>query len=341
VGPGGPLRWGLITTMVVAGAWVCAYHDIRISTQLMLVAELISTAALLLILGWAMVRSGHWLDPAQFRLPHSHFAGIQLALVLVSTTLAGFESATTLGEEAKGARRSIPRAMLLSLIPTGILYLSCTYCLVYLSRLHHVAIDQATLPFQVLADVVGLSWAGGLSSVGIVISCAVCSIAGLNAGSRIVFAMARDGLMPARLAAVHPVHATPVRALQGLGIFAVAAPLVLFVLGVSLTSCMDLTIQMDSLGYLGSYLVVCVAAPFFLWRERLFTFLRLSSAAGAFLALGALVVVSLFPLPAAPWCYLPLAFIALMGVGLGVSLKPRSAAVGARILRSQPAADRT
>jgi amino acid transporter len=310
--------------VVVLGAWVSAYHDIRISTKVMLVAELVSVATLLLILAWAMARSGHWVDPAQFHIARSNFAGIRLALVLVSTTLAGFESATTLGEEAKGAKRSIPRAMLLSLIPTGLLYLSATYCLVALSRRYSVSIDQATLPFQVLADVVGLHWAGWLSSLGIVVSCFVCAMAGLNAGSRVIFSMARDGVLPAALGWIHPVHATPVRAVGALGVFSLAAPVVLLAGGVALTACMDYTIQIDSLGYLGSYLFVCVAAPFFLLRQGRLSGAQAASSGGAFLALGGMVALSIFPLPAPPWCYLPLSFVAFLAAGVALSLRPRA-----------------
>lgn len=328
VGAGGAGRSALVTTAVVLGAWASAYHDIRISTKVMLVAELVSVATLLLILAWAMLRGGRWVDPAQFHFSGSSLAGIRLALILVSTTLAGFESATTLGEEAKGARRSIPRAMLMSLVPTGLLYLSATYCLVALSRRYSLSIDQATLPFQVLADAVGLHWAGWLSSGGIVVSCFVCAMAGLNAGSRVIFSMARAGLLPASLGRIHPVHATPVRAVGVLSVFSIAAPIALLAGGVALTACMDYTIQIDSLGYLGSYLFVCVAAPFFLRREARLSGPHAASAAGAFLALGAMVGLSLFPLPAPPWCYLPLSFIGFLAFGTALSLRPWTPAAG-------------
>ena len=253
VGPStGLMRKSLLTTGIIAAAWCFAHRDVRLSTKVMLVAELTSLALLTGITVTAMA-AGKWWDVRQFRLAGTSWEGIRLAFVMAATTLAGFESMTTLGEEASNAKKTIPRTMLLCLVPTGILYLLATYSISVLEDRYHIRLDDSTMPYDVIARAVGIPVLGIFAVVGIGISSFSAALAGINAGSRVLFDLARQNHLPAALARVHPRHATPGRAIAALSLASVVSPVVLFGAGVTVTDSINYTVQAASYGYLGSY----------------------------------------------------------------------------------------
>jgi amino acid transporter len=297
---GGTLRAVLVTAAVVAAAAWPAWRDVRLSTKLMLVAELISVALIL--------RSGHWIDRAQFHLKGASLGRVRLGFVLAFMMLAGFESTTALGEETRGATRSIPRVLLLCLLPTGGLFLAVTYCLTDLGRVYSLALDQADLPFDVLAAAVGAPSLGWLSSLGVGLSC-----------SRVVYAMARDRLLPAPLGWIHAVNATPGRGVLVLAGVAGVVPAVLLARGLSLANGMDYLMQVASFGFIGGYFLVALAAPSFLARLRQPWLRQAAVSALALAVLGAVLGLSVYPLPPAPVRYLPLSFVAMLLAGTATS----------------------
>ncbi len=132
--PASLLRAAAITAIVVIVAWIIAYRDIKLSTEVMLAIELSSLAVIIVIIALAMRHDSAWLDRPQLHLDGAKLSGFQFAMVFGFMTLAGFESVTTLGEEASHARRTIPRVIVSCLIPVGILYLVMIYCLTALAR---------------------------------------------------------------------------------------------------------------------------------------------------------------------------------------------------------------
>ena len=88
VGMGGAIG---ITTGVVLLAWWPAYRDVKLSTKVMLAVEAVSVAMIVLILGAALVRTGHWIDRSQLRLEGADLSHVRLGFVLAFMMLAGFE----------------------------------------------------------------------------------------------------------------------------------------------------------------------------------------------------------------------------------------------------------
>jgi amino acid transporter len=316
---GGTVRAVVVTGAVVAAAAWPAWRDVRLSTKLMLVAELVSVAVILLIVGTAMVRTGRWIDRPQLHLAGASLGRVRLGFVLAFMMLAGFESTTTLGEETRGATRWVPRVLLLCLLPTGALFLAVTYCLTDLGRVYSLALDQADVPFDVLAAAVGAPSLGWLSSFGVALSCYACALASLNAGSRVVYAMARDRLLPGPLAWIHRVNATPGRGVLVLAGVAGVVPAVLIARGLSLANGMDYLMQVASFGFIGGYLLVTLAAPCYLRRAGASWRGHAALSAVAFAVLAAVLALSVYPLPDPPVRYLPLSFAVLLLAGTAIS----------------------
>lgn len=148
-------------------------------------------------------------DPAYFAVGGGLMAGMIMGL----TTLVGFDSAANLAEEAKDPFRSVPRAIVASVLAAGVLGLIFLIALtaaikdipaVSASGSPVAAIIRSQLgPVAERILLAGLSFA--MFGAGMVV---------LAACSRQVFAMARDGRFPlhARLRTVNPRTQTPVAA---------------------------------------------------------------------------------------------------------------------------------
>src|SRR5579859_6167443 len=81
-------------------AWLVAYKDIKLSTRLMLLLEVVSMALILMLGIVIVIHKRTILDVSQFKLQGMDFNGLKGGLILAIFSYVGYESATTLGEEA-------------------------------------------------------------------------------------------------------------------------------------------------------------------------------------------------------------------------------------------------
>ncbi len=154
--------------------------------------------------------------------------------------LVGFESVTSMGEEAKNAKRDIPRAVLLSLLIQGVVcYLIEYFCASYFLNPGYTMTTAAgsSAPIGDMMVIVG-TWLFGspeagwwfmfiqaitvfLALIGTTLSC-------MSTGARVTYAMGRDDEVPSHFGMLHGKNLTPHRAIWTLagvsavvGIFAV------------------------------------------------------------------------------------------------------------------------
>jgi amino acid transporter len=309
----------VLTAATVAAAWWTAYKDMKLSGDVMIVIEVTSLAVMIAIVALAMARSGTWLDREQLALKGAGPGAFSAGLVLAFLTMGGFESATTLGDEARQARSSIPRAIMGCVVPIGLLYLVMTYLLVGLGKRFGIALDQLETPFDTIARAIHFPLLGTLSSVGVALSYFACTLGSINAGARTLYAMAGDGAFPAAFGRAHPVNATPHRAIALFGALSIAVPVAMLAAGVSLYSVIDYVSQLAALGFIGSYFMVCLAAPFFLSRRGALGGPAVAAAVSALVLLAVVLAQSVYPVPPAPACYLPYAFALVVAAGLAAS----------------------
>jgi len=88
---------------------------------------------------------------------------------------------------------------------------------------------------------------------------------------------------------------------------------------------MDYLMQIASFGFLGGYLAVCVAAPFYLATKSRLGLGAVAVAVATVLIICAVFFMSLVPVPDPPWRYLPYIFAGLLlaGMALTASLQRR------------------
>jgi amino acid transporter len=169
--------------------------------------------------------------PTASSVPAPHgFSFIVIQACIAILILVGFESVTSMGEEAKNARRDIPRAVLLSLGIQGIAcyaieYFAANYFLNQGYTLADAAGSGAPLgDMMVLAGtwLFGSSAAGRafmlvqavtvfLALIGTTLSC-------LSTGARVTYAMGKDDEVPGHFGMLHGRRLTPHRAIWTLAV---------------------------------------------------------------------------------------------------------------------------
>jgi len=254
--------------------------------------------------------------------------GLYLAIVFSIFTFTGFEAICPLAEETRDPRRTIPRAILLSITLMGIFFVFTT--LAILTGWGNSHIDtfavSAENPVILLAKRLwGAAWVFVL--VAVMNSILGAAISGTNAAVRVFFAMGRARSMPAALAHIHPRFRTPVNAILlqtlitltiGIGIgFWVGPDQEYFLIGVAMTLVLIFIYSMGNIGV------------FFLYRrERPQDFSPVLHVLFPILSTLSMVWVayhSVVPLPAAPLRYVPIVVCAWLLVGLVVLLTVRRA----------------
>lgn len=263
---GGGLAMVAILVLEAAVLALVIVRGIRISTRVALVVEVLSVAIVVALLIVLLVLAGP-VDIA-LTLPGegASVSAIAAGVVLALTAFVGFESASTLGVEARAPLRNIPRAIAWTVVVAGGLYVLAAYTQVAGFAALGRDLNGSTSPVNELATAYGIDSWGILADVGIAASFLACAIASTTALTRVLFAMGRDGVLPARFGRTHPVHRTPISAVAVAVPLVAATPIALVLAGVGAWDAMEAVIVVSAAGYITAYALVCLAAPAFLRR---------------------------------------------------------------------------
>ncbi len=172
-----------------------------------------------------------------FRLTPAFFSGLAGAMLVATYDFWGYYNVTFLGAEVKDPARTIPRAILISILTVGALYMGLNVAVLAivpwrpLVGMHDLGERQALIAYFMQTAYGGAAGAamGKLAAV-LVMVAAFASVFSLLLGySRIPFAAARDGNFFRSLGKLHPEGKFPHVSLLWLG--GVAALFCFFTLG--------------------------------------------------------------------------------------------------------------
>ncbi len=204
--------WYPVGLIVAVSAFFLAYSGIKNSLKYSVYTGTIEIILLLVISGFILGHTPHALNGAVFTLKYSPtgWSGVGLGLVFAFTSLSGWGSMTFLGGEAKSAHINIRRGVLVTMIVLGSLFLFMSYVMtVGWGPTNMSTYFSNFLPGLVLS----LRDAGFIITaivfVFIVNSGYVDTLAIINAGSRDMYTMAKDGMLPKVLSLTHPKHKSP------------------------------------------------------------------------------------------------------------------------------------
>ena len=302
----------LFACLAAAGAMWVAYKDIQISARLMLYIETSSVLLIVLALSVLLWRQGPHVDLPQMDFRQIHFTSVRLAVVLAIFSFVGFESATSLGAEAKHPLRAIPAAVLWSTILSGIFFVLCAYTEVLGFRGAQPGLAESASPMRFLCRRAGLSLAGPWIDAGVLVSMFAATLAFVIALGRLLLLMARHQLVPVRLAQTSARHKTPATAGVLVGALALVPVVVLLLRGASGAEVYGWMGSLAVFGYLTTYMLVAVAVVVHCVRKgqlRLGTSLLAGSAV---LAMLVVALSTLFPVPPSPYRYFPLYYSLFM-----------------------------
>jgi len=246
------------------GAVLVAISDVRISVRTSMVLEAISVAAILAICGAVFFERGAVIDIAQTSLRDSGLGGITVGVVLSIFAFVGFESAGSLGSEARNPERSIGRAILCSCGLVGVFYVFVVYTQVYGFRGTEPGFAKSAAPLPDLADIVHLPVLAPIVDLGIMCSMFACTLACINAASRVLFTMAQDGLAAQPLAQVHRRHHTPHLSMWVVGAPMLLVPAVFLLLGNDAISLNGWLGTVAVFGFMLGYCLAAIGAAWFL-----------------------------------------------------------------------------
>ncbi len=305
----------LVYALATLGVWLIAYKDIRLSTRVMLVLEVVSMA-LILILGVIVMLKRHTLvDGTQLNLGALHVAGLKAGLILAIFSFVGYESATTLGDEARNPHVTIPRSVLLSALISGTFFMLTAYIAVMGFEGLPGSLADSTAPFNDLARGFGVGAFGVLISVGAVISLFACALASVNAASRVIFSMSHGGIFTAHVGRAHTTNQTPHLAVSLSCALILALPAMLLRRGVALLDVFSDLSTIATFGFLVVYVLISIAAPLYLKRLGELSSAGILKSIGAILFMVPPVIASVYPMPAPPADQFPLYFAAYLGTG--------------------------
>ncbi len=253
----------IVTLAVVCGlAAYIAFRDVKLSAEVMLWIEIVSVAMVVTVLALLMFKVGIHLDHAQIGLKGVRFSSLGPALVLSIFSFVGFESATTLGSEARNPLRTIPRAVMQCAVLSGAFFILCSYSEVL--SFHGVPTNLADTnsPLHILATKAGVSPLGIGIDCGALISMFACVLACATAAARVMLRMSHAGLLPHALRITNPTHGTPANAIALSSILMFLATAAMAARGIAGFDMYDLAGSLSVFGFLTAYALVALAVPF-------------------------------------------------------------------------------
>jgi amino acid transporter len=308
-------EWAKALVMLVYIATVTfgAYRDIKLSSRAGLVMEIISLSIIIAITALFVHVHGTVVDRVQLDVSSLKWGGVFSALPFVIFSFVGFESSATLAKESSNPARNIPRSVIGCAAFAGIFFTLMAYFMVLGMGDDSDTLGKSTAPFTDVAARAGLGWASTIVYCGAVISVFACTLASINAASRLLYSMGKYQFLHRSMGMVHDTHQTPHRAILVCGGLLAAVCLSMTPLG-----------YLDAFGYAGTiasfgfvvvYLALCIVAPLDLKKTGEMRPKHVVNALFGTVLMLFVIVGSVYPVPTYPYNELPYLFFAYMAIG--------------------------
>jgi amino acid transporter len=271
-------EWVVIALVAAALIAFFAYGDIRIATRTLLTVEGVSVALIVVLVGIIFVKLIVGSAPGNqgftfdiFKVPGGTSVDtVATAAVFGFLSFAGFEGAAALGEETANPTRNIPRAIATAVIVMGAFYfvVICAQTLGYGTDPAGVkAFANSAGPFDDLSKAYAGSALRDLINLGATVSAFASGLGTATAGSRILFAMSRDGFEGSPLGKASKRTGAPVGALAVVMTIAISAMVIQRIVGTSAVNAFFYPGIIGVLSLLVAYMVTNLGAIKFLWID--------------------------------------------------------------------------
>ena len=215
---GGRYLAEFVTLPVIVGAFIFLglvtlvnFIGISESIKVNVVLTVIEAFGLLVIIaiGVYALLSGQG-EPAralEFHPANGAFLGVLGGTALAFYALLGFEDSVNLAEESKDPQRDFPRALFGGLIVAAVIYVAVAFTATML--VDTKTLTSSTGPLLEVVKVAGFAFPPKLFALIALLAVGNTALINMLMASRLVYGMAREGIVPKVFAAVHPATSTP------------------------------------------------------------------------------------------------------------------------------------
>lgn len=157
---------------------------------------------LFIVVGMFYVKPDNWQPFMPFGIE-----GVVSGAALVFFAYLGFDAVSSAAEEVKNPQRNLPIGIIGSLLICSLLYIAMSLVLTGITPYTTLNVSN---PVSFAIDLVGQDWIAGIISLGAVTGMMTVILVMIYGGSRLLFAIGRDGLLPKVMSKINPKHNTPV-----------------------------------------------------------------------------------------------------------------------------------
>lgn len=207
--------------ILIALCGAIMFKGIKESAGLAILFTLIEAAGLLIIIFIGLPYLG---SINYFEMTSANIGGVFAAAALIFFAFIGFDEIVQLAEETKNPTRAIPRAVILSIVITAVIYVLVAISAV--SVLGWEALSASPAPLADVAASVFGSKAFLILGIIALFSTANTVLLIMLSNSRIVYGMAQNHSLPRKLGKVHPITRTPYLAILGITIMTIMFSLI-------------------------------------------------------------------------------------------------------------------
>ena len=221
---------------------ILAYIGIKESKNAsnIMVAVKVIVVFVVIIVGVGYVNTSNW-DP----FAPNGTEGVLKGIAAIFFSYIGFDAVSTTAEECKNPQRDLPKAMILSVVISTILYVLVTLTLT--GVMHYTKLNTDD-PLAAMFSFLKMDFLSGIVAVSAIFAMTSVLLVFQLGQPRIWMTMSRDGLLPKRFASIHPRFKTPAFSTIVAGLL-VAIPTPFITIG--------FVVDLTSIGTLFAFILVC------------------------------------------------------------------------------------
>lgn len=181
----------LLAFIIIIVIGILLSLGIKESTRVNNIMVLIKVAVVVLfiVVGVFYVKPDNWTPFLPFG-----FSGVITGASMVFFAYIGFDAVSTASEEVKNPQRNMPIGIIASLAICTLLYILLSGVLTGI--VPYADLEGVSAPVAFALQAIGQNWFAGLLSLGAIVGMTTVILVMSYGGTRLLFAMGRDGLLP-------------------------------------------------------------------------------------------------------------------------------------------------
>ncbi|GAB2873279.1 APC family permease [Streptomyces mayteni] len=216
-----PVPWWVWSLGMLGLVWVLSYFNVEFSAKVLstvLVVEVLAIIVFDVVVIANGGPEGHSFEP--WNPANLATSSIGLLLLFSVGVFNGFEATAIYRDEVRDPAVTIPRATYLTIVFLGVFYAISSYALILSAGASRAVADAETNAAEMMPHALLTyfgTFANQVIAVLLVTSMFASTLSLQNILSRYTHSLSVDGVLPRRLAAVHPRHGSPYAAAVAVG----------------------------------------------------------------------------------------------------------------------------